>query len=77
MCGRFAQYGNLRTVARRFVVDASAFRAEDGPPRFSIAPAANIPVVRLDSRGRGELVRLKRGLVATRNNQHLAVFPVE
>jgi putative SOS response-associated peptidase YedK len=63
MCGRFAQYSDLRTVARRFGVPEARVRAEDGPPRFNIAPSANILAVRLDGEGQRELVRLKWGLV--------------
>jgi putative SOS response-associated peptidase YedK len=63
MCGRFAQYSDIPAVARRFGIQEALVRAEDGPPRFNIAPSANILAVRLDGEGQRELVRLKWGLV--------------
>jgi putative SOS response-associated peptidase YedK len=63
MCGRFAQYSDLATIARRFGVPEAMIRAEEGPPRFNIAPQSNILAVRLDSEGQRELVHLKWGLV--------------
>jgi len=63
MCGRFAQYSDLPSLARRFSVPEDMVRTNEGPPRFNIAPSAQILAVRLDGEGQRELARLKWGLV--------------
>jgi putative SOS response-associated peptidase YedK len=63
MCGRFTQSSDLSTVTRRFGVPEALVRAEAGPPRFNIAPSAQILAVRQSVVGPRELVRLKWGLV--------------
>jgi putative SOS response-associated peptidase YedK len=63
MCGRFAQFSDLRTLATRFGVAEAAVRAVEWPPRYNIAPSTPILAVRLDGEGQRELVRLKWGLL--------------
>jgi putative SOS response-associated peptidase YedK len=63
MCGRFAQYSDIPTIAKHFDVQARMVLADDGPPKFNIAPAARILAVRQGAEGERELVRLKWGLV--------------
>ncbi|OYY94623.1 MAG: hypothetical protein B7Y41_06320 [Hydrogenophilales bacterium 28-61-23] len=63
MCGRFTQYSDIPSIAKRFGVQDGLIRVADGSPRFNIAPSSPILAVRLDSDGQRELVRLKWGLV--------------
>lgn len=63
MCGRFAQFSSVRVVAKRFGVPENHVRAVEGPPRYNIAPSANILAVRNAEDGERELIELKWGLV--------------
>lgn len=63
MCGRFAQSSSVRKVAQRFGVPEDHVRAVEGPPRYNIAPSANILAVRNAQDGERELVSLTWGLV--------------
>jgi putative SOS response-associated peptidase YedK len=54
MCGRFALYSDLLTLARRFGADAPP----ELHPRYNVAPSQNIPIVREeDGKRRFALVR--------------------
>ena len=63
MCGRFAQSSSVKRVATQFGVPEDHVRAVEGPPRYNIAPSANILAVRNTQDSERELVQLKWGLV--------------
>jgi len=63
MCGRLTQFTDISTVASRFEVQARLVLADDGPPRYNVAPSTSILVVRAGEEGQRELVRMKWGLV--------------
>ncbi len=63
MCGRFAQFSSVRVVAKRFGVAENNILVSEGPPRYNIAPSANILAVRHNQDGARELVSLQWGLV--------------
>lgn len=63
MCGRFAQYSSVKAIAKHFIVPEGHILAVEGPPRYNIAPSANILAVRNAQDGERELVSLKWGLV--------------
>jgi putative SOS response-associated peptidase YedK len=60
MCGRFAFHSPHETVVQLFGVAAAAPAM---PPRWNIAPSADVAAVRAPARGRRELVLLHWGLV--------------
>ncbi|MBK6742623.1 MAG: SOS response-associated peptidase [Hydrogenophilales bacterium] len=62
MCGRFAQTSSLTQIATRFGVAEAGIQAQEGPPRYNLAPGAQVLGIRQADSGR-ELVRLKWGLV--------------
>jgi putative SOS response-associated peptidase YedK len=59
MCGRYELHSNPAAIAL-------AFGLADPPevqPRYNIAPATDVPIVRVGNDGRRELVRVRWGLV--------------
>lgn len=63
MCGRFAQYTNPQTLARRFEVSEAKIRIFSTQPRYNMAPTQPVLAVRLDDEGGRELVSLTWGLL--------------
>jgi putative SOS response-associated peptidase YedK len=63
MCGRFTQTSSIHAIAARYDIPEAMWHAQDGPPRYNLAPGAHVLAVRLDAAGRRELTRLKWGLV--------------
>lgn len=62
MCGRFTQTSSIPRIASRFGIPEALIHAQDGPPRYNLAPSSAVLAVRQADAGR-ELVRLKWGLV--------------
>ena len=63
MCGRFVQYRPMAEVASYLGVKQDHILAADRPPRYNIAPSADILAVRTDPEGCRELVCVRWGLV--------------
>ena len=63
MCLRFTQYSVILKIANRFGVPEAMIRAQEGSPRYNLAPGAHILAVRQGTGQDRELVRLKWGLV--------------
>ena len=59
MCGRFALYSSLARISKQF----AAIGELDLKPRFNIAPAQTIPVIRADEAGNRSITLARWGLI--------------
>jgi putative SOS response-associated peptidase YedK len=59
MCGRYELHSHPAVIALAFGLP----QQPEIPPRYNIAPTTDVPIVRVNSEGQRELVRMRWGLV--------------